>query len=167
MFSNSGLTIECDDTATITEVGSQEAADDIAKSYNVTLTSEQKTQGLEASYYKVVATQVGETTTYTMSVVLDKTEVGVDMGKTDEGVDTPVTFTDTNPTFKLKNSVKKGLYYSVGTVSDPSSSTIEFLAEQQATADGEAISLEVPSMVFDSGNVLYYKLSVSDTAQVE
>lgn len=98
---------------------------------------------------------------------LDKSKVGVDLGKEDEGVDAPVTFTDTNPTFNLKNSVKKGLYYGVGTISDPTAEnpSVTILVEKRATADGQEISLEVPSPDFSSGNVIYYKLSVSDTEQ--
>ena len=98
---------------------------------------------------------------------LDENEVGVKLGDDDEGVAAPVTFTDTNPTFKLKNSVKKGLYYGVGTISDPTAEnpSVTILVEKRATTDGQEISLEVPSPDFSSGNVIYYKLSVSDTEQ--
>ena len=82
-----------------------------------------------------------------------------------EGVE-PVAYTSAIPTFKLKNSVKKGLYYGVGTVSNPASTVVTVLAEQQATADGQAISLTPASLDFSGGNVIYYKLSVSDTAQI-
>ena len=103
-----------------------------------------------------------------MSVDLDKEEVGVKLGDDDEGVAAPVTVTDTTPTFYLKNSVKKGLYYSVGTITDPTAEnpTVTVLAEKQATADGQEISLEVSPMNFSDGDVIYYKLSVSDTAQM-
>ena len=59
------------------------------------------------------------------------------------------------------------VYYGVGTISDPTAEnpSVTILAEQRATADGQEISLEVPSPAFSSGNVIYYKLSVSDTEQ--
>ena len=155
------------ETGEKTGLADQEAADALAHTYNVTLTDAQESQGLKSSYYKVIATPTETEGTYTMSVVLDKAEVGVDLGKSDEDVDAPVTVTDTTPTFYLKNSVKKGLYYSVGTITDPTAEnpTVTVLAEKQATADGQEISLEVSPMNFSDGDVIYYKLSVSDSAQ--
>ena len=111
------------------------------------------------SYYKPNSLKVNGDMTITPQL---KEEVGVDFG---DNAEEPVVFASEKPTFKIQAGVKKGLYYSVGTVSDPSSSTIEFLVEEQATADGQPISLEVPSFDFSSGNVIYYKLSVSDTEQ--
>ena len=161
-----GPEIENGATDSVEGLADQAAADAVAATYNVTLTDAQVTQGLETSYYKVVATQVGETTTYNMSVVLDEAEVGVDFGEEGDTVE-PVVFTGSAPTFQLKECVKKGLYYSVGTITDPTAvnPTMTVLAEQQATADGQEISL-TPALNFGAGNVLYYKLSVSDTAQV-
>ena len=93
-----------------------------------------------------------------------KEEVGVEFGEEGDTVE-PVVFTGSAPTFQLKECVKKGLFYSVGTITDPSAPTIsEFLDEEQATSDEQEISL-TPELNFDSGNVIYYKLSVSDTAQ--
>ena len=160
-----GPDIENGSTTNVEDIADQNEANAVAATYNVTLTDAQIAQGLETSYYKVVATQVGETTTYAMSVVLDEEEVGVDLGEDDEGVDAPVTFTGDKPTFYLKNSVKKGLCYGIAKVSNPSSSDGTVVAEQQATADSQAISL-TPTLNFSSGNVIYYKLSVSDTAQI-
>ena len=159
-----GPEIATSGTATVEDLASQEAANAVADTYNVTLTEAQEMQGLEAGYYKVVATQDGETTTYTMSVVLDEDEVGVEFGDDNEE---PVAFSGTAPTFKLKDGVKKGLYYGVGTITDPTAAnpSVTVLAEQLATEDGEAISLAPGAPAFGSGNVLYYKLSVSDTAQ--
>jgi len=113
------------------------------------------------SYYTPASLMVNDGT---ITPQLSKEEVGVEFG---DNVEEPVVFASEKPTFKLKNSVKKGLYYSVGTISDPSEANpdVTVVVEAQATADGEAISLEVPSMDFSGGNVLYYKLSVSDTAQ--
>ena len=159
-----GPEIATSGTATVEDLASQEAANAVADTYNVTLTEAQEMQGLEAGYYKVVATQDGETTTYTMSVVLDEDEVGVEFGDDHEE---PVAFSGTAPTFKRKDGVKKGLYYGVGTITDPTAAnpSVTVLAEQLATEDGEAISLAPGAPAFGSGNVLYYKLSVSDTAQ--
>ena len=160
-----GPEIATGDTTNVEGLADQDKADAVAATYNVTLTDAQVTQGLETSYYKVVATQVGETTTYNMSVVLDEAEVGVDFGEEGDTVE-PVVFTGSAPTFQLKECVKKGLYYSVGTITDPTAAnpSVTVLAEQQATADGEEISL-TPTLNFGAGNVIYYKLSVSDTAQ--
>lgn len=148
-----------------TGLADQAAADELAHSYNVTLTDAQTTQGLKANYYKVKATATATAGTYTMSVVLDETEVGVDFGEDEDTVE-PVVFTGSAPTFQLKECVKKGLYYSVGTVASPTAAEVTVLAEQQATEDGQEIALTPTSMAFGAGSVIYYKLSVSDTTQV-
>ena len=159
-----GPDIENGTTTNVEGLADQDVADAVAATYNVTLTDAQVTQGLETSYYKVIATSTATLGTYTISAVLNEEEVKVEFGDDEEE---PVAFTDEKPTFKLKEGVKKGLYYSVGTITDPTvaNPTITIAAEQQATADGQEISLAVPTFSFGEGNVLYYKLSVSDTAQ--
>ena len=158
-----GPDIENGTTTNVEGLADQDVADAVAATYNVTLTDAQVTQGLETSYYKVIATSTATLGTYTISAVLNEEEVKVEFGDDEEE---PVAFTDEKPIFKLKDGVKKGLYYSVGVVTSPDADLESVVAEEQATADGQEISLAPASMDFGAGNVLYYKLSVSDTPQI-
>ena len=97
--------------------------------------------------------------------VLDETEVRLDIG-------TVEVENGAAPSIALASGVKKGLYYGIASVDDPAAATptVTVLAEEQATADGQSITVTVPSAsaAFDANEtVKYYKLSVSDTAQVE
>ena len=114
----------------------------------------------------VASEKEGAENTYILSVVLDTDEVGVDFGEDGETVET-VVFTGTNPTFKLKECVRKGLYYGIAMIDDQTSEspTMTIKAEQQATSNGQEISL-TPVLDFGSSNVLYFKWSVSDTQQI-
>ncbi len=95
----------------------------------------------------------------------DSVKVELSENAVAEGVDDVIAVTTTAPTFKLKNSVKKGLYYGVGTY-DPESGTVTPQVEQRATSDNQGIILS-PSFTFGDGtHVLYYKLMVSDTPTV-
>lgn len=99
-------------------------------------------------------------------------QVGFADGESTEAAVVTVEEGSVKSTFTLPGTnVKKGLYYSVGTVTNPAaadSTTTDFsvLAEKQATADNQAISLDAGTLNFGTGNVLYYKWSVSDTPQV-
>ena len=98
-------------------------------------------------------------------------QVGFADGESTEAAEISVEEGSVKSTFTLPGTnVKKGLYYSVGTVTNPAatdSTEIGFtvLAEKQATADNQAISLDAGTLDFGTGNVLYYKWSVSDTPQ--
>ncbi len=147
--------IATDATATI-DADSQAAADAAAADYSVILTSGQKTQGLETTYYKVVATHVSDDE-YMLSVVLDKESVGVDIG---EG---GISVSDTAVTFTMQDKVKKGLYYGIEAIANPGTEneTKSALAEVKAESDGEAIKISV-NLDFGSGNPLLLRWYVSD-----
>lgn len=146
---------------TETTAASQEAADAIAETYNVTLTSEQEEQGLKASYYKVAATpKKGEEGRYIISVILDEAVAPV--------VDTskePMTVAADKVTFAVyTTSLKTGLYY--GLKLDDGNGKIS--REKKVLYDGsnadkvqDALTADLPG-----SGVLYYTIEASDTATV-
>ncbi len=164
-----GKTIEYADTDVTINAGSLAYAQALADNYTVSLSQEQQDAGLQPSYYKVVAKASETAGTYNLVVVLDEEVVGVSFAEDEstEAAEMTVEEGNVKSTFKLPGAnVKKGLYYGVGTVTDPEGTDVDVVAEKQATADGETISLSPVTLDFGTGNVLYYKWSVSDTPQV-
>ena len=124
------------------------------------------------SYYTTKSLEVNSDSKMIVPQLADSVQVGFADDESTEAAVVTVEEGSVKSTFTLPGTnVKKGLYYSVGTVTNPAaadSTTTDFLAlaEQQATADNQAISLDAVPLNFGTGNVLYYKWSVSDTPQV-
>lgn len=147
-------------TTTGVEITAADAGAAIAAAA-VSLTSAQKTQGLEESYYKLVATEkTGENGKWIVTAELDETKVGV------EFTAAPA-LTASTATFTLGSGTKKGLYYGIATISNPAAvrPEVTVIAEAKAETDGQTIVL-TPSIDFGSGNVIYYRWSVSDTQRL-
>lgn len=166
-------TAEVDDSAVTTAqdielaASTEEEAATQAQSYSVSLSAAQLSQGLKTNYYKPEAYESAGT--WYVRAVLDKEVVAVEFATDDDegGEVVPVEFDGSTPTFTLKKNVRKGLYYGVGTVANPDDPVVTVTAEQQAQSDGEEISV-TPATVFAPGeSVKYYKVVVSDTAQVQ
>lgn len=142
------------------EIEANDAPAAIAKC-SVALTEAQEEQGLEESYYTLVATPGSGDGKWVVTAVLDdsvaKDVAAGDMSAlTTEASSTTATFTTTN--------TKAGLYYAIVTVDNPASPTVTaVLDEDMAGSDGATITL-TPTLPFGSGSVLYIKWQVSDTA---
>lgn len=140
-----------------TEYPTKEAAETAAASYSIVLTSAQKEQGLDASYY-TTAVVAGETEgTYVVTAVLDASEVAPEINTSSE----PMTMTESAVSFAVDTtSLKKGLYYGVGTRTTPNGEvTHGAMTKYDGTNAGDIdFTADLPG-----SGVLYYTIEASDT----
>lgn len=158
-----GPEIEKGSPTNVEDLDNQDAADAVAATYNVTLTDTDTAKGLMPSYYKVKATQVGATTTYTMSVVLDEAAVSPSLVAATPETTPMVVTTISGVTLTLdQSSLKPGLYYALGTKTSINGPVTHGDLQQYTGSSLSLTSSTLPS-VSDSNSVVYYVIEVNDT----
>ncbi len=148
-------TIATDGTATVAYADG-DTAEQVAAKYTVTLTPEQTADGLQSSYYKVVATLNNERTQWNISVALADS-VAPEIDTTSE----PMTVESGKVTFAVDaDSLKAGLYYGVGTRTTPDGEVT--YGGMTLFTGSNADDINFTASLPDSG-VLYYTIEASDT----
>lgn len=133
-----------------------DTAELVAAKYTVTLTPEQTADGLQSSYYKVVATLNNERTQWNISVALADS-VAPEIDTSSE----PMTVTSSKVSFAVDaDSLKTGLYYGVGTRSTPGGTVTH--GTMTKFTGSNANDIDFTADLPDSG-VLYYTIEASDS----